>query len=416
MSSTEGELTFRYERGELTGLYDGNNAAIRGFGYDDGGRLESETGRNGEIEKLVRYDASGRIFYKMEDGKPELYDWEEDGTLTVVSGQALAPWQNAGVKELEDLKVMLRLRRARVVEQILISRQVGEELVVTVNDKSYTLPAYMLQNPSALRGKLAGVVEVGQAGSMMLISSGNIQGVSFQSLFPNKIPLIAENVDEVRIRRNVELLRTPQGFDAENARAINGIPRPEETSNPDAWYSDNDQTWQAQFDKLFTGIPSQTATSEQVRKVLLEKPLVLIVVAHSDGQDIYLPDGTRFNPQSLSQEERDKIAENKPLVILLSCETAVRERGEASFAQKLLESGPRVVIAPNGTIRVKDAHAILQSFLGHPNVGSNALLAFYEAVKSVYRDLIIPNEYKEIDHYFEFHVQIFDNNLQEGYI
>jgi len=427
MSSTDGDVNFRYKGRELTGLYDANNVAIREFGYDDVGRLESESGRDGEIERLVRYDEEGRVFYKMENNKPEMYDWGEDGTLTVVSGQALVPWQNAGVKELEDLKVMLRLRRAGVIEHMLITRQVGDKLVVMVNDKSYTVPASMLQNPSALRRKLAGVMDVSETGPMILISSGDVQGVSFQSLFPNAIPLLAENMDEVRIRRNVELLRTPQGFDAITAGAINGVPRPEEAevagSRSGLWYVEADNegspTWKTSFDELFTqpglGIPSQSATSEQVRKVLSEKQSVLIVVAHSDGQDIYLPDGTKFNPESLSQEERALIAANKPLVVLLSCETAVREQGETSFAQRLLETGPRVVIAPNGTIKVSDAHAILQSFFENPKVGSNALLAFYEALKSIHRELIIPKEEKEPDHYFEFHVQIFNPDPRESY-
>ena len=109
------------------------------------------------------------------------------------------------------------------------------------------------------------------------------------------------------------------------------------------------------------------------------------------------------------------IAANKPFVILLSCETADREQGETSFAQKLLETGPRVVIAPNGTIKVADAHAILQSFFENPEARVNALQTIRNVIKDMYPDLIIPNVDEKLDHFFEFHVQIFNPDPRESY-
>jgi len=414
----------------LTNINDENDQSIRKFTYNVSGKLTSEIGANGSMERVIHYDtdgADGRVLYQIENNSPVLYDWRDDGTLTQISGKALLPWQNAATKDLEDLKVMFRLRREGLTEQMLFTRQLGDKIVVMANGQSYTLPAGMLQSPTVLRRKLATVLgQSDKPGEMVLISGGNIQGIAFQSLFKNSIVLTAETVDEVRIHNNVELLRkTSQGFDSQNASMINAIPKPEEAetvrSRRGLWYveSDNEasQTWWSSFDELIAqpaiAIPARPATNEQVGKALSEDLSVLIVVAHSDGKDIYLPNGIKFNPENLSPEEKVQIAQKKPFIILLSCDTAAPLGEDTSFAQKLLETGPRVVIAPNGKLKVSDAYDVLRYFLEDPLSKTDALQSFFKAIKKVYPDLLIPNE-DGADHSFEFHVQIFTPHSQES--
>lgn len=409
MRSADQEINFQYEGDALTALQNRDNLTIYGFAYDEQDRLVGETWLDGTVKRLYRYDTNGRLLFKMEDDNPVLYDWQDDGSLTVVTGAALRPWQNAEVNDLDDLKVMLRMRRDSVIEHILVARQTQDgRLVILINDRSYTVPAYMLQNPSALRGKLASVLERDTPGQMVLISSGNIQGVSFQSLFKDAIPLIAETVEEARIRDNIRLLRERPGIDPSRTSLINGVPKPSETSNPVAWYDENSQAWKSTFDRLFEQIGStfisRNATNEQIRKALTEDLSVIIVVAHSDGREIYLPNDASFNLLDLSDEEQKKIKAQNPLVILFSYETAAPVDGDTSFAQKLLEMGPRSVIAPNGILQVRDAHDILKSFLKSPMKDSNAVQALVDAIKSVYPDWLIPNN-EDGDRYFEFHVQ-----------
>ena len=422
LKSADKEIDFVYDNRLLTTLHDANNVTIRKFTYDDSGRLVRESVANGKTEKVLRYDAMGRLFYQVENGRPFMYDWREEGVLTRISGEALLPWQNASIKDLEDLKVMLRLKRDGVAEQMLFVRQLDDNLLVMVNDQSYTLPAYMLQNPSALRKKLKGILVHDQPGQIALISSSDIQGVAFQTIYQNAIPLIAETLDENRIRINVNILRNPRGFDLANLNVINGVPQPEDAgaagSRPELWYVESDnkdsKTWKTAFDDLLVrfmfGSSLQSPANQQVEKSLSEDRLVLIIVAHSDGRDVYLPDGTKFNPDNLSQEDKARIAQQKPLVILLSCDTAASLDGDVSLAQKLLEAGPSAVIAPNGTLNVSDAYSILKSFLERSRAESDSLHAFFKAIKDIYPDSLIPND-DGLDHFFEFHVHIVIPNV-----
>lgn len=418
LKSVDGEVNLVYDNGLLMDVNDASGQSIRKFTYDERNRLVREIGANGNVEKVFRYDDQDRILYQIEKGKPFLYDWHENNTLTRISGDALLPWQDAKINELMDLNVMLRLRRGGIVDQMLFTRQLGDKLVVMVNDQSYMLPTYMIQNPSALRGKLAPVLAREQPGQVVLISDYGVQGVAFQSLFKNSIPLTAKTMDEARITANLELLlKTPQGFYSHNASVINAVPKPDEAgtvdSSPGLWYVESgneaSQTWNALFDSLITqpdiAIPSRPATNEQVGTALSKDLSVFIVVAHSDGKDIYLPNGVKFNPEQLSTEEKAQIAQKKPFIILLSCDTAAPLGEDSSFAQKLLEVGPRVVIAPNGKLKVSDAYDVLKYFLEDPLSKTDALKAFLKAIKEVYPDY----------HSFEFHVQIIPPRSQESY-
>jgi hypothetical protein len=401
IQSAEQEIRFVYEDGLLTGLSDGNDTTLHKFSYTDTEmkRLVSHVRGDQQFERVFRYDAAGKILYKYEAGEPVLYDWKDDGTVTMISGDALIPWRNVeNPKILLDLTVTFRLMHDHIVDRVLFVRQVKDELVVTVDDQSFTLPSYMVQNPQSLRSKLSPYFDSNQPGQMVLISTEGVQGIAFQTLLKDSIPLTAENIDEARIRANINLLRNPDGFTAVGSSVLNGIPAPAETNKPQLWYNEEQsQTWRESFGNLLTetgsnisGITSRSATSEQVRKALTENLSVLIVVAHSDGKQIYLPNNESFALSSLSDAEKQIIAEKKPLVILLSCDTAAREGVEASFAQRLLEIGPRAVIAPNGEIKVTDAYQILQHYLRNSKNIQNPLQAIFDALKEVFPELQIP--------------------------
>lgn len=162
-------------------------------------------------------------------------------------------------------------------------------------------------------------------------------------------------------------------------------------------------------------VPDETP-SEQIQSALTTSSSVLVVVAHSDGNQIYLPDGTTFNPASLSPEAISAISKQRPLIIFLSCDTATPINGSPSLAQRLLDLGqpdlgPRMVIAPNGKLTAEFANRLLQEFFQNLQSDPDALKSFRQALRSVYPDGLIPGNDDGLDHFFQFLTQ--ENPFQQ---
>lgn len=419
MRQSESKIDFKYDKDFLVAMQNEKGTPIRKFEYDGQGRITRETSADANLEHLIRYDASGRLLFQVENGQGTLYDWRADGTPALFSGQALTPWAIANEKDLGEFTVGLRLLQDAEVKHLFFARHIGNSIVMFANERSYTLPDYMLKNPAGLRTKLASLTGQDQQGEMVLVSSAGIEGVAFQNLFPKAIPLNVETMDEIRIRENIKLLRDPLKFNPDQADVINALPQPGELakvqldpSKSELWYAADSngkpQTFKDFLDQKIAqagfGTFLQPATLERVKKALSTFPSVLIVVGHSDGQYIYLPDGTKFSPGSLSRQEVEKIAANHTLLLFVDCEIAAKLNGEASLSQQFLELGFRQVVAPNGTIRVQDANDILQAFLENPDRESNALQAFIQAVLKVFPDGLIPSD-DGLEHFFEFRTQ-----------
>ena len=396
---------FKYENNRLTELTDADGAVIRKMEYDSQGRLHREFDSSGALERLTRYDSQGRVLFQVKQGQTALYDWLPNGNVQVYSGDALTPWQDANDQVLGELRTTLRLRQNAPINHILFARQINGKVVILADERSYSMPDFVLKNPRLLREKLADIsAKFNNPNQTVLISSGDVNGVSFQSLFPDAIPLNVEKMDEARILKNLGIFTDPPTITPETARVINGIPLQDEVvnvdpnQNPDGWIGMKDALSATITEAGYTQIDKPSST--QIKSALGEAPSVLIVVAHSDGQKLYLPDGTQFDLAALSGQDRLAIAARNSLVILLSCDTAASTDG-VSFAQRLLELGPRMVIAPNGNIKVEKANDIMREFFENLKIRPDALPAFMDAIKSVYPDWIIPTE-DGLDHFFEF--------------
>lgn len=414
--SKDKTVFFKYENNHLTELTDADGAAIRKIEYDSQGRVYREFDSSGVMERLTRYDAQGRILLQVKQGQTSLYDWLPNGNVQVYVGDAFTPWQEANDQDLGDLKIAIRLRQKASINHILFVRQINGKIVILADERSYLMPDFVLKNPRLLREKLADIsAKFNNPNQIVLISSGDVNSVSFQSLFPNAIPLNVEKMNEARILKNLSIFTDPPIFTPETGRVINGVPLREEvvnvdpSQNPDAWIGKKDM-FSATITKAgYNHIDKPSST--QIKSALSEAPSVLIVVAHSDGQKLYLPDGTQFDLAVLSEQERLAISARNPLVILLSCDTAASTDG-ISFAQRLLELGPRMVIAPNGNIKVESANEIMRKFFQNLEIKPDALPAFMDAIKSVYPDWIIPTE-DGLEHFFEFRTWRISSNKQE---
>ncbi|GAB4502699.1 MAG: hypothetical protein Fur0035_22540 [Anaerolineales bacterium] len=397
-------LTLEYQNGRLTNLLAGGQK-FRTLEYDSAGNLLRESDASGQVQRQTQYDPDGRILYHFENEEGSLYDWQPDGALRLFSGPALAAWRAADVTSLQALKSALRLEQEAQVNHILFARRVGENVLVLADQRSFTLPAYLLANPARLRSKLAGLVNAAP-GERVLIADGSL-GVAFQSLFPQAIPLTVEAMDEQRVRSNLAKLAEPLSFTPQTASLLNGIPLPEELEKVNL----NPQSaslWAGKRDEIFSlmdsaGFAPRAASAAEVQAALAGKASVLLMVAHSDGTTIYLPDGSKFSPTELTAGQKEAIAAQSPLVILLSCETGAAAPGQPSFSQRLLELGPRMVVSPNGRIALSDAQKVLKNFLDNARTG-DPVQAIFQAIRAVYPDWLIPSD-DGLDHFFEFRTQ-----------
>jgi hypothetical protein len=116
--------------------------------------------------------------------------------------------------------------------------------------------------------------------------------------------------------------------------------------------------------------PAARQTGEQHLLEALESgPTAIVLIAHSDGLTINLPDGSRFDVSQLSPEAMAKIRQNAPDVLLLSCRTGSVRDGRA-LARGLLDAGARRVVAPIEDVGAEDATNILRRFLKNAQRGA----------------------------------------------
>lgn len=419
-------LVFQFENNLLVTLADQAEVLSRKFEYDEQGRLTREYDGQGNIRRMIRYDSRGRLLYQLEGGKASLYDWRPNGSVRLYSGASLIPWQAADHQALEELRTILRVRQnARVkdkIDHILFARRVPEtgQVIILTNDRTYTVAESALQNPERLRSKLASLLREANAGDRVLISTGNMDDVNFQSLFPQAISLTVEKIDEQRILKNLENLSSALPFSTETAAIINGIPLPEQLGNVHL-PTENSEAWnglQEEFNILIGQAGfidfARPGSAIQIQSSLSSRSSVLIVVAHSDGFRLYLPDGTPFAIEELSEEQKRDIAQQAPFVVLFSCDTAALNGG-SSFSQKLLDLNARMVVAPNGKLPVDGAYEILKAFLANPKRNTDALEALHEAIRKIYPDGLLPGKDGRRDSFFKFQVKKLSPTLEENY-
>jgi hypothetical protein len=283
-------------------------------------------------------------------------------------------------------------------------RRIDNKVVVFSNGSSYTVPDYLLKNPQRLRDKLKAISKEIDKPGKILVSTGDVREVAFQLLFPKAISITVESMDKNRILNNLQKINELTPFTPQTASIVNAIPLPEEIEKVGLKKEDA-PLWAGLKDSIGdmiirAGYSSSVIDAKQVQSALQNNPYVLVVVAHGDQKQIYFPDGSVFDPEALSPEQKKSIAKRSPFVVLLSCNTGNILPGEISFSQRLLELGPSMVVAPNGAISAKDASDILENFLINSKT-SDSLDAIFKSIQSVYPDWLIPST-DGLEHFFEF--------------
>jgi hypothetical protein len=140
------------------------------------------------------------------------------------------------------------------------------------------------------------------------------------------------------------------------------------------------------------GFPSpRSASANDVIDSLTTSKNVIVVVAHSDGETIYMPapppEGSRLTAEEV-MAKRSEIAANRPVVYLFSCETAEISDMKA-FSETLLDAGAAAVIAPQTEIDAERSVDLFEALVRPKSQGrANSLSNFNAAVRSSnYREM-----------------------------
>jgi hypothetical protein len=195
----------------------------------------------------------------------------------------------------------------------------------------------------------------------MAVINGGHQGVNYNPLFKAARVIRAPSGDTARLMSNLGTTRARTRMESANTAIINSAPT---TRQEYAAVFEDDPT--AASWPRWDGVAAQwsgaathdgfavgpEASREALLTALATKENVVVVMAHCNGQQLFLPhpppQGTDITAEHLRQR-RDEIGENKPFVLLFSCQ-AGRMSDVMSFAEVLLECGAAGVIAAQGNV------------------------------------------------------------------
>ncbi len=234
-------------------------------------------------------------------------------------------------------------------------------------------------------GQLLLAKDLVPAGVAVIGFDGDLRDLNFQQVFPDARVYRTQGTDVEAILRRRQRLNEMKVSLADIA-LLNGIPATEEevqkvgksTKDTARWLAIHNK-WRAMVEKR--GITAASASADALLAALESNPLVVVLVAHSNGYAILLPDGSEFDIKSLSPEVRQAIARNAPVVWLFSCRTGSIQDGQ-SLAQGLLDLGATSVIAPVSDIKAEESAVVLERFLDAISKGKPLMEALDDALKS----------------------------------
>lgn len=193
----------------------------------------------------------------------------------------------------------------------------------------------------------------------LAVIDGDHQGINYQEIFPNNIVVrsIKDDCENFAKKLNKMLEREPPS--PEDTALHLGVPASRDELN--AVFKRGGGDWELWRDvaPLWSGRAGShgftraiSTSSEQIVESLTTSKNVIIVVAHADGDRVYLPapppEGSELSGEQII-ERKAEISANGPIVYLFCCETA-EVSNLRNFSQILLECGATAVIAPQTKI------------------------------------------------------------------
>ncbi len=224
-----------------------------------------------------------------------------------------------------------------------------------------------------------------QNGSV-LIADGSLQNLNYQEIFKEQIVFRSSSLDRKLITNNLEALSQSPPINPQNTLILNGIPSNSEELgkiglDESAWkaWEGIQGNWQQIINKH--GYQNESGnTAQNAIDAFKNKANVLVVIAHSDGQTIYFPDGTSLNASDI-KEIKKEINQNRPLVALFSCETAKTINNIVPFSEALIQAGAKAVIAPVSEIGAKTTSELLENILRHSSENNRPIESLWKAIK-----------------------------------
>ena len=422
LSNSKETLVFKYTPdGLLSSIENLDNGTLYQLGYNDRELLETISSTTGEILASFSYDSEGQLVAQLDEkGQPlsyQVYDAEhrvqarvvdsslqifdllpDGGTRLYDLGPSSSIWLEAFDHTILDaLKTVLRISQAGIeIDHVLYLRKLPDRALVLIDGHTYQLSLDALVDANNLRNAITNLNLDVAAKDRILVLDGDSQGVDFEGALLDVGWWNTEDLDESQILKKLEGLKNPPHLSPFDASVIMGAPSSDpvqvEAANLDP---EDSKAWDGVGEAIVemaqrhgylpVTVSDQVILSERIKDALQKKATVLIVVAHSDGQRIYLPDGTYFSPEDLEKdiEAVQAIQERQPVVILAGCQTA-KMKDLPSLAKQIVDLGALFVVAPEGDISAWEVVDYLDLLFSYSSEGQNII----EAVENINRELI----------------------------
>jgi hypothetical protein len=203
----------------------------------------------------------------------------------------------------------------------------------------------------------------------VLIADGALLNFPHQAALQSRRVFRSVSLDEKLIEQNIGGWAGSPTLRPDQIKVLNGLPQSAEQLQLLDLPGESWDRWQNLHGEFEQAIPQQVldkmqgtgATKAALLDALQHKQCVLMVVAHSDGFSIRLPNGELVSVQDLEQI-KESIRANRPRVFLFSCETA-RLNNLQSFAKVLLDYGAEAIAAPVTKLSAQEALSVFQIFL-----------------------------------------------------
>lgn len=231
----------------------------------------------------------------------------------------------------------------------------------------------------------------------VLVADGALLNFPHQALLQTGRLFRSATLDEKQIEQNISGWAKSPVLQPDQIKILNALPQSGEQLQRLDIPGETWDRWQGLHGKFEQAIPQQiinktqgtNATKAAFLDALQNKQCVIMVVAHSDGFSIKLPNGETVDVKDLEQI-KDAIRTNRPRVFLFSCETA-RLNNVQSFAKTLLDYGAEAIAAPVTKLSVQEALDVFHSFLNFAVSGATPLSineAFEKALRETGRKMM----------------------------
>jgi hypothetical protein len=227
----------------------------------------------------------------------------------------------------------------------------------------------------------------------MAVIDGSHQGLNYNELFKNSRVIRAPSGNTSRLAVNLSEVRLRDRLSPQNTVIINSAPSTREAYLrvfPADQRALHWQTWGAEAQLWDSSVSNQNFTTLPLASRdtfitgLTQKENVIVLVAHCDGETLFMPDpppsGTTITADYLFDHQYE-IAANRPFIYLFSCE-AGNLKNVQNFASTLLECGAAGVVASQTLLGADEGRTLLERLLDQ-NRGTPPVEDFWRATREL---------------------------------